>query len=464
MIKRGAPIGAPLFDSYSSLGYNLTLEDKGKMRAIDIISKKRDHLELSTAEINFFIDGFNKGEIPDYQASAWAMAVLLNGMTDRETTDLTMAIVRSGRVLDLSRVVPISVDKHSTGGVGDKTTLVVEPIVAACGLPVGKMSGRGLGFSGGTLDKIESIPGFHCDLSEDEFKRQLKRIGLVLTGQSEDLAPADGKLYALRDVTGTVQSMPLIASSVMSKKIASGAQAIVLDVKMGLGAFMENLQDARELARKMVAIGKLSQRSVVALISDMNQPLGEAVGNALEVKEAIYTLHGKGPHDFAEHCMVVASHMLMLGKKAEDLMHARKMAEEALGNRKAWNKFRELVIAQGGDVRYVDDPELLPKAQLIHQVKAPKSGWLGMVHARIIGETSVELGAGRAKKTDSIDCAVGIMVNKKVGDKVTEGESILMIHANDPRKMAAAEKALHQAFKIEDKPCDPLPLFYDVIQ
>jgi pyrimidine-nucleoside phosphorylase len=434
------------------------------MRAVDIIIKKREKEELTTEEINFFVEGFNKGEIPDYQVSAWAMAVLLNGMNYRETTDLTMAIVHSGRILDLSTVVPIAVDKHSTGGVGDKTTLVVEPIVAACGLPVGKMSGRGLGFSGGTLDKMESIPGFRTNLSEKEFKQQLKKIGLVLTGQSEDLAPADGKLYGLRDVTGTVQSMPLIASSVMSKKIASGAQAIVLDVKTGIGAFMETISDAQQLARIMVAIGKLSKRRVVALISDMNQPLGEAVGNALEVKEAINTLHGNGPADFIEHCLTVASHMLVLGKKARNLSTARKMAEEAVKNGNAWAMFRKLVAAQGGDVHFIDNPEFLPKARIIHQVVASKSGSISMVHARIVGETSVELGAGRAMKSDPIDHAVGIMVHKKVGDSVKKGEAIFTVHANDSKKMASAEKRLHQAFKIENKSCEPLPLFYDVIQ
>lgn len=434
------------------------------MRAVDIIIKKRDNAELTREEINFFIGGFTKGEIPDYQASAWAMTVLLNGMTDRETTDLTMAMVHSGRILDLSKVVPIAVDKHSTGGVGDKTTLVAEPIVAACGLPVGKMSGRGLGFSGGTLDKMESIPGFRTNLSEVEFKTQLKKIGLVLTGQSEDLAPADGKLYSLRDVTGTVQSMPLIASSIMSKKIASGAQAIVLDVKTGLGAFMETIEDSKRLARIMVAIGKLSKRKVVALISDMNQPLGEAVGNALEVKEAINTLHGHGPADFTEHCLTVASHMLVLGKKSRNLETARKQAENALATGEAWIMFEKLVKAQGGDMKFIENPDLLPKARLIHSVIAAKKGFIGMVHARIVGETSVDLGAGRAKKSDQIDHAVGIIVHKKVGDSVEKGEVIFTVHANDAKKLAVAENRLNQAFRIDNKPSNPLPLFYDVIQ
>ena len=334
------------------------------MRAVDIIIKKRDRGELSQEEINFFVQGFTQGEISDYQVSAWAMAVLLNGMSDRETTDLTMAMVHSGEMLDLSGVVPIAVDKHSTGGVGDKTTLVVEPVVASCGLAVGKMSGRGLGFSGGTLDKMESIPGYRTNLTREEFLAQLKSLGLVLTGQTSDLAPADGKLYALRDVTGTVQSIPLIASSVMSKKIAAGAQAIVLDVKVGLGAFMQTLSEARQLARLMVAIGSLSGRQVVALLSDMNQPLGNAIGNALEVTEAVNTLHGKGPDDFTEHCLTVASQMLVLGKKAEGIESARLMAESALASGQAWQAFRDLVIAQGGDVNFVDHLELLPTAPL----------------------------------------------------------------------------------------------------
>ncbi len=291
------------------------------------------------------------------------MAVLLNGMTARETTDLTLAIAHSGEMLDLAGVVPVAVDKHSTGGVGDKTTLVVEPIVAACGLPVGKMSGRGLGFSGGTLDKMELIPGFRTDLTTEEFLEQLRTQGLVLTGQSAELAPADGKLYALRDVTGTVQSIPLIASSVMSKKIASGAQAIVLDVKVGNGAFMQTLVEARKLAELMVSIATLAGRKAVALLSDMNQPLGQAVGNALEVKEAIDTLHGGGPKDFQMHCLVVASHMLVLGGKAADEAVGQEMALQALGSGEAWKRFRTLVQTQGGDVSFIDHPEKLPAAQ-----------------------------------------------------------------------------------------------------
>jgi pyrimidine-nucleoside phosphorylase len=434
------------------------------MNAVDIIIKKRDKQQLDRDEINYFIRGITNNEIPDYQAAAWAMAVLLNGMTDQETTDLTMAMAHSGQMIDLSKVIPIEVDKHSTGGVGDKTTLVVEPTVAACGLPVAKMSGRGLGFSGGTLDKMESIPGFRTKLSDEEFIRLIKTTGLVLAGQTADLAPADGKLYALRDVTGTVPSIPLIASSVMSKKIAGGAQAIVLDVKVGLGAFMKNLEDARQLSRLMVTIGKLSGRKVVALLSDMNQPLGNAVGNALEVKEAIATLHGKGPDDFTAHCIEVSSHMLVVGEKAVNLENAKKMVLDTLKSGRSWEKFRQLVINQGGDVTCIDDPEKLVKARLIETVPASRSGYLKEINAQIVGETSVELGAGRMKKSDSVDPAVGIIIHHKVGDFVQKGDALFTIHANDEAKLAAARERLSNAHLWSDNKVDPLPLFYGVIQ
>lgn len=434
------------------------------MKAVDVIIKKRDGMELSREEIDFFINGITRGSIPDYQAAAWAMAVLLNGMTERETTDLTMAMARSGEMLDLSGVVPLAVDKHSTGGVGDKTTLVVEPLVAACGLPVGKMSGRGLGFSGGTLDKMESIPGFRVNLTREEFLQKLGDEGLVLAGQSGDLAPADGKLYALRDVTGTVPSIPLIASSIMSKKIAAGAQAIVLDVKVGTGAFMETLPEARQLAELMVAIGRLSGRKVVALLSDMNQPLGNAVGNALEVNEAIDTLQGGGPADFREHCLVVASHLLVVGRKAVDIDEARRMAETILQDGIAWQQFRRLVTSQGGEVSVVDKPALLPQAPLVETVAAERSGYLLGIDAREVGETSVELGAGRARKEDPIDHAVGIVIHHKVGDHIGKGEGLFTIHANDLSKMVAARKRLLAAHQWSDHPVEPLPLFYGIVE
>lgn len=431
------------------------------MRAVDIIIKKRDKGELTQEEINFFVQGFVKGDIPDYQVSAWAMAVLLNGMTPRETTDLTLAMVNSGRILDLTSVVDIAVDKHSSGGVGDKTSLTVLPTVAACRLPVGKMSGRGLGFSGGTLDKMESIPGYRVDLNTDEFKKQLKEKGIVLTGQTLDLAPADGKLYALRDVTGTVSSIPLIASSIMSKKIAAGAQAIVLDVKVGRGAFMETLEMAHELADLMTQIGGLAGRKAICLLSDMNQPLGHAVGNALEVKEAMDTLKGSGPADFREHCLHVSAHMLLVGKRAKDLNEGRALAEMALADGSAFEKFRVLVEAQGGDVSYVDHPDKLPKAKFVEVIKAPRGGWLAQVDARSVGEASVLLGAGRAKKSDAIDHAVGFVVHHKVGDKVEKGEPLFTIHANDEKKLAEARERVLAAHVFSDKPIPPLPLFYD---
>ena len=431
------------------------------MRAVDIITKKRDKGSLTQEEIDFFVKGFVKGDIPDYQVSAWAMAVVLNGMTPQETTDLTLAMVNSGHVLDLSGVVDIAVDKHSSGGVGDKTSLTVLPAVAACGLPVGKMSGRGLGFSGGTLDKMESIPGYRVDLSTEEFKSQLKDKGIVLTGQSMDLAPADGKLYSLRDVTGTVASIPLIASSIMSKKIAAGAQAIVLDVKVGKGAFMETLDMARELAALMTRIGDLAGRKTVCLLSDMNQPLGCAVGNALEVKEAIDALKGGGPADFREHCLHVSAHMLVVGRRASDLEQGRRMAEQALADGSAFEKFRVLVQAQGGDVSFVDDPGKLPQAQVMEVVESPRSGWLGQVDARAVGEASVTLGAGRARKSDPVDHAVGFVIHHKVGDRVARGEPLFTVHAESQGKAAAARETVLAAHAFSDTPVPPLPLFYD---
>ncbi len=434
------------------------------MRAVDIIIKKRDRGELTRQEIDYFIQGYTSGQIPDYQAAAFAMAVLLNDMTEEETTNLTLAMAASGDILDFSDVVPIAVDKHSTGGVGDKTTLVVEPVVAACGLPVGKMSGRGLGFSGGTLDKMESIPGYRTDLTTAEFMHQLGDIGLVLTGQTGDLAPADGKLYALRDVTGTVQSIPLIASSVMSKKIAAGADAIVLDVKLGAGAFMKNLEQARKLASLMVSIARLARRRAVALLADMNQPLGQAVGNALEVQESIETLHGGGPADFREHCLIVAAHMLSLGGKAVSEAEGRQLAEQALADGRAWEKFVELVNAQGGDVSTVENPDRLPKANLIETIKAPRAGYLSEINARMIGESAVTLGAGRLRLEDPIDHSVGIEILHKVGDWIASGDALFVIHARQQDELEEACHRILAAHSWSDSPVEPLPLFYEVIK
>jgi pyrimidine-nucleoside phosphorylase len=431
------------------------------MRAVDIIIKKRDKGELTAQEIDFFIQGFTNGEIPDYQASAFAMAVLLNGMTPFETTDMTLAMARSGQVLDLSKIVDLAVDKHSSGGVGDKTSITVMPMVAACGLPVGKMSGRGLGFSGGTLDKLESIPGYRVDLSTEEFKKQLKEKGIVLTGQSLDLAPADGKMYALRDVTGTVSSLPLIASSIMSKKIAAGAQAIVLDVKTGLGAFMQTLDEARALANLMVDIGKLAGRNTVALLSDMNQPLGHAVGNALEVIEAVETLHGGGAPDYREHCLHVTAHVLVVGKRARDLEEGRALAEKSIADGSGFEKLKVLVEAQGGDVSYVENMSKFEPAKYVEVVTAPRSGYISQIHARGVGEAAVALGAGRAKKSDAIDHAVGFRILKKVGDRAEAGEPLFEIHANDSGKLAEAREAVLAAHRFSDEIVPPLPLFYE---
>ncbi|MDW8065681.1 MAG: pyrimidine-nucleoside phosphorylase [Anaerolineae bacterium] len=433
------------------------------MRAVDIIEKKRDGGELTREEIRFFVEGFTRGEIPDYQAAAFLMAVYFQSMTPRETAELTLAMAYSGQVLDLHDIAPVVVDKHSTGGVGDKVSLVVVPLVAAAGLPVGKMSGRGLSFTGGTIDKLESIRGLRVELTVEEFREQLRRVGAVLCGQSADLAPADGKFYALRDVTGTVPSIPLIAASIMSKKIAGGADAIVLDVKVGNGAFMKTLDQARALARQMVDIGTALNRRVVAVISDMNQPLGEAVGNALEVKEAIATLRGDGPADFREHCLTIAAYMLHLGGQARLLEAARRLAEATLASGAAWEKFQALVAAQGGDIRQIEDPEQLPRARLIREVPAPAEGYLAEVRAYEIGMASVALGAGRTKKGEPVDPAVGIVVHRKVGDLVRQGDTLFTVHANDEKRLAEAERWLARAMRIQASPVSPLPRFYEIL-
>ena len=434
------------------------------MRAVDIIGRKRDGHELSTEEINWFIDAYTRGDVADYQAAAWLMAVVWRGMTKRETVDLTLAMAHSGDMLDLSDVLPVSVDKHSSGGVGDKASLVVLPLVAACGVPVAKMSGRGLGFSGGTLDKLESIPGYRVTLTPEEFREQARVHGIVLAGQSLNLTPADSKLYALRDVTGTVQSLPLIASSIMSKKIAAGAQAIVLDVKVGLGAFMTQVAEAEALAQIMVEIGHDAGREVVAVISDMNQPLGSAVGNALEVREAIDALHGGGPTDLREHCLILAAHMIRLARHDQtDYALAVGMSEaaERLEDGSAFAKFRELVEAQGGDVRVIDDPDLLPKAPVVETIYARKSGFVEQISAIEVGQTGLDLGAGRARKEDQIDHAVGISVLKKVGDAVSAGEPIFTIHAKNADQLNAAAERLHRAIVYSTASVAPLPTLYN---
>lgn len=400
------------------------------MRMVDIIEKKRDGQELTTAEINFFIEGYTKGEIPDYQASALAMAIYFQDMNDRERADLTRAMVESGDTIDLSAIDGVKVDKHSTGGVGDTTTLVLAPLVASLGVPVAKMSGRGLGHTGGTIDKLESIAGFHVELTREQFIDLVNRDKVAIIGQSGNLTPADKKLYALRDVTGTVNSIPLIASSIMSKKIAAGADAIVLDVKTGDGAFMKTQEDAEELAHAMVRIGNHVGRKTIAIISDMSQPLGFAIGNALEVKEAIETLQGKGPKDLTELVLTLGSQMVILAGKAKTSEEAKEMLLDAIHSGKALAKFKEFLANQGGDASIVDDLTKLPQAKYKIELPAKQSGYISRMVADEIGVASMILGAGRATKEDVIDLAVGLVLHKKVGNKVEEGESILTIYSN----------------------------------
>ena len=400
------------------------------MRMVDIIEKKRDGQELTTAEINFFIEGYTKGEIPDYQASALAMAIYFQDMNDRERADLTRAMVESGDTIDLSAIDGVKVDKHSTGGVGDTTTLVLARLVASLDVPVAKMSGRGLGHTGGTIDKLESIAGFHVELTREQFIDLVNRDKVAVIGQSGNLTPADKKLYALRDVTGTVNSIPLIASSIMSKKIAAGADAIVLDVKTGDGAFMKTQEDAEKLAHAMVRIGNHVGRKTIAIISDMSQPLGFAIGNALEVKEAIETLQGKGPKDLTELVLTLGSQMVILAGKAKTSEEAKEMLLDAIHSGKALAKFKEFLANQGGDASIVDDLTKLPQAKYKIELPAKQSGYISRMVADEIGVASMILGAGRATKEDVIDLAVGLVLHKKVGDKVEEGESILTIYSN----------------------------------
>lgn len=400
------------------------------MRMIDIIEKKRDGKSLSKEEIEFFIKGYTEGDIPDYQASSLAMAIFFQDMNEEERAALTMAMVNSGDVIDLSKVNGIKVDKHSTGGVGDTTTLVLAPLVAAVGVPVAKMSGRGLGHTGGTIDKLESIDGFHVEISEADFIKLVNEDQVAVIGQTDNLTPADKKLYALRDVTGTVNSIPLIASSIMSKKIAAGADAIVLDVKTGNGAFMKTLEDAEALAHAMVSIGNNVGRNTMAIISDMSQPLGRAIGNALELKEAIDTLNGQGPEDLTELVLTLGSQMVVLAERASTLEEARQLLNEAIENGSALDKFKTFLENQGGDASVVDSPELLPTAEYQIDYKAKSSGVVSELIANEIGVASMMLGAGRQTKEDDIDLSVGIVLNKKVGDNVNEGESLLTIHSN----------------------------------
>lgn len=434
------------------------------MNPVEIIVKKRDGHELTADEIHYFVDGFVRGEIADYQVAAWAMAIYFRGMSDAETAALTLAMAASGDQIDLHNSLPngtVIVDKHSSGGVGDKTTLVVAPIAAACGLPVGKMSGRGLSFTGGTIDKLESIAGWSPDLDEEQFRHQLGAIGLVIAGQTSNLAPADKLLYALRDVTGTVPSLPLIASSIMSKKLAAGADAIVLDVKCGHGAFMQTQTEARALAQLMVAIGQRAGRKIVALITQMEQPLGKAVGNALEVKEAIATLQGAGPVDFTSLVKLVASEMLLLGGKANEPSAAARAVEQVIGSGAALAKLREFVTAQGGDGRQIDEPARLPSAPLQLSVIAPRSGYVAALHALEVGLACVDLGGGRHKKGDAIDHRVGVVLQAKVGDRVTQGDALCVVHAADEASGQAAVQRILAAYQFSEHPVAALPMLYE---
>lgn len=433
------------------------------MRMVDIIAKKRDGGELTTEEIQFLVTGYTDGTIPDYQMSAWAMAVFFRGMTPRETGDLTMAMAGSGEQLDLSSLSGIKVDKHSTGGVGDKTTLVVAPLVAAAGIPVAKMSGRGLGYSGGTIDKLESFAGFAVERSREQFLQQVRDIGVSVIGQSGNLTPADKKLYALRDVTATVEAVPLIASSIMSKKIAAGADAILLDVKVGKGAFMKSLEEAEVLAKAMVDIGTQVGRKTVAVISDMNQPLGFAVGNALEVKEAIDTLAGKGPRDLTELALAIGSRMLVLGGLVEDEQSGRAKLEEIMASGKAVEKLAQMVEAQGGDKSDVYETSRLPKAAIIHELVASEDGYVAQIDAEAVGHASVVLGAGRLTKEMAIDLAVGMVLHKKRGDQVKVGDILMTIHANKEELLASALQELEGAIVISTKPPVDQPLIYKII-
>ncbi|WP_025690396.1 pyrimidine-nucleoside phosphorylase [Paenibacillus zanthoxyli] len=435
------------------------------MRAIDIIHKKRDGGELSREEISFLIQGYSRGEIPDYQMSAWAMAVYFRGMNARETGDLTLEMAKSGDQVDLSPIAGIKVDKHSTGGVGDKTTVVLAPLVASAGVPVAKMSGRGLGHTGGTLDKLESISGFSVEMDRERFFAQVGEIGAAVIGQSGNITPADKKLYALRDVTATVESIPLIASSVMSKKIAAGADAIVLDVKTGSGAFMKTLDDSIALAQAMVDIGTQLGRNTVAVISDMDQPLGYGIGNALEIKEGIETLRGHGPEDLTEVCLILGSQMLVLGGKAKDTEEARRVLQEHIADGSAFEKLKVIVAAQGGDVAQIESPSLLPAARRQVEVKAAADGHIEAIQAEEIGIAAMLLGAGRETKESVIDLAVGIVLSKKVGDAVSAGDTLAVLHINDASgsKVKEAEDKVLEAYRVTAQPVTPPPLVYAIV-
>ncbi|MED4906116.1 pyrimidine-nucleoside phosphorylase [Parageobacillus thermoglucosidasius] len=432
------------------------------MRMVDLIAKKRDGYELSKEEIDFIIRGYTNGDIPDYQMSAFAMAVFFRGMTEEETAALTMAMVRSGDVIDLSKIEGMKVDKHSTGGVGDTTTLVLGPLVASVGVPVAKMSGRGLGHTGGTIDKLESVPGFHVEIDNEQFIELVNKNKIAIIGQTGNLTPADKKLYALRDVTATVDSIPLIASSIMSKKIAAGADAIVLDVKTGAGAFMKDFAGAKRLATAMVEIGKRVGRKTMAVISDMSQPLGYAVGNALEVKEAIDTLKGKGPEDLQELCLTLGSYMVYLAEKASSLEEARALLEASIREGKALETFKVFLSAQGGDASVVDDPTKLPQAKYRWELEAPEDGYVAEIVADEVGTAAMLLGAGRATKEATIDLSVGLVLHKKVGDAVKKGESLVTIYSNT-ENIEEVKQKLAKSIRLSSIPVAKPTLIYETI-
>ncbi len=421
------------------------------MNMYDIIKKKRDGLELTTEEINFFIEGYTFDRIPDYQVSSLLMAIYFNKMNKRETLDLTKAMINSGDKVDLSSIQGIKVDKHSTGGVGDKTTIALAPMIAACGVPFVKMSGRGLGHTGGTLDKLESIKNFRVELTEEEFVSLANKNGLVICSQSANITPADKKLYALRDVTATVEDISLIASSIMSKKLAISSDAILLDVKVGSGAFMKNIDDALLLAKEMVDIGCGYGRETVAIITNMDEPLGSAVGNALEVKEAIHTLKGEGPRDFHNLCIELGCRLLLLAQKTSDILEAKKMLEEVIYNGKAYKKLLEMVESQQGDIRCIEDTDILPKAKFKFEVKSSKDGFIKSIDAEKVGQLALLLGAGREVKESNIDLAAGIEIKRKVDDKVNKDDTLAIIHSNNIDKGKIVQQEILKVIKIGNK-------------
>ena len=432
------------------------------MRSIEeLIEVKRDGGRHTAGELQRLVGAFVSGEMPDYQMAAWLMAAFIRGLDSEETAALTDAMARSGRMVDLSAVPGVKVDKHSTGGVGDTTTLVLAPLVASCGVPVAKMSGRGLGFTGGTLDKLESIPGFRVELEPEEFLAQVRDIGCAVIGQSPDVDPADKKMYALRDVTATVPSMPLIVGSIISKKVAGGADAIVLDVKVGSGAFMKTEADGRALAAELTRVGELLGRQVVAVLTDMDQPLGRAVGNALEVREAIHTLRGEGPEDLTELCLVFGSKMLVLGRVADDEATARAMLLDSIASGRALDTFRLWVSAQGGDARITEDPSLLPLGAHSREVLAPHDGWVCGFDAEGVGRAAMVLGAGRARKEDPIDHGAGVRMRVKTGDRVSAGDPLAVLYTSDPALLDEGASRLAEAVRIGDGEPELPPLFLE---